>query len=263
MAEEIELDALRPSVRAKAPSVTSIACFRFMCLLRVLLPQSGGCRSSGDRLSRSSRPLGSESVDFEQQAEPEQILPASPRVALALSSPSSSDCVSARPPAELRLRRLQPSLSADWRTTADTSANFFIRFSVKKRKRRAEKPLKRPLVQVLLERAEKWQQQLDSGEVKTRAEIARRVGCAAARVSNIMNLLRLAPKIQQRIRELPLGTSRSVISERRLREMARLPWTEQLGIWAGRGNERQESRKSNRDQLGPKSSEKVFCAKVR
>jgi hypothetical protein len=68
---------------------------------------------------------------------------------------------------------------------------------------------------------------LDSGEVKTRAELARREGCAAARVSNIMNLLRLAPEIQEAIRGLPLGTPRSVMSERGLRELARLPIPEQ------------------------------------
>jgi len=113
------------------------------------------------------------------------------------------------------------------RATADTSANFEIRFSVKKQKKRAEKALKRPHVAVLLERAEKWQAMLDSGVVKTRAEIAQREGCAAARVSNILNLLRLAPEIQERIRELPLGTSRTVMSERGLRELARLPVEEQ------------------------------------
>lgn len=61
--------------------------------------------------------------------------------------------------------------------TADTSVNFFIR-------------LTRPHIAVLLERAETWQAMLDSGEVKTRAELAKRFGCAAGRVSNILNLLR-------------------------------------------------------------------------
>ncbi len=96
---------------------------------------------------------------------------------------------------------------------------------------KAEKSLERPHVQVLLERAEMWQALLDSGELKTRVEIAKRFGVAAGRVSNIMNLLKLAPEIQQTIRELPVGTPRRVMSEHGLRELARLPMGEQLQNW--------------------------------
>lgn len=68
---------------------------------------------------------------------------------------------------------------------------------------KAEKSLARPHVQVLLERAEMWQALLDSGEVKNRVELAKRLGVAAGRVSNIMSLLMLTPEIQRVIRELP------------------------------------------------------------
>ncbi len=123
------------------------------------------------------------------------------------------------------------------RATADTSANFLIRFSVKKRKVRAEKILERPHVQVLLERAEMWQALLDSGEVKTRVDLAKRFGVAAGRVSNILNLLKLAQEIQRVIRELPVGTSRRVVSEHGLRELARMPVGEQRRQWnGGRGS---------------------------
>jgi hypothetical protein len=40
-----------------------------------------------------------------------------------------------------------------------------------------------------LKRAVEWQRQLDSGQVRSRAEIARREGLTRARVTQIMNLL--------------------------------------------------------------------------
>lgn len=62
---------------------------------------------------------------------------------------------------------------------------------------------------------------LDAGEVRNRAELAKRAGCSAGRVSNVLNLLRLPEEVKAKIRELPVGTPRSVMSERGLREMAR------------------------------------------
>ena len=41
-----------------------------------------------------------------------------------------------------------------------------------------------------LKRAVEWQRQLDSGEVRSRAAIARREGLTRARVTQIMNMLR-------------------------------------------------------------------------
>jgi hypothetical protein len=42
----------------------------------------------------------------------------------------------------------------------------------------------------LFEQALEWQRQLESGEVLTRAAIARREGLSRARVTQIMNVLR-------------------------------------------------------------------------
>jgi hypothetical protein len=41
-----------------------------------------------------------------------------------------------------------------------------------------------------LKRAVEWQRQLDSGQVRSRAAIARREGLTRARVTQIMNMLR-------------------------------------------------------------------------
>jgi hypothetical protein len=77
-----------------------------------------------------------------------------------------------------------------------------------------------------------WRQQLDSGAVTTQAEIARRERLSRARVTQIMNLLQLAPAIQRRL----LGRNHTRTTERELRPVVQLrdhakqaEWFERLG----------------------------------
>jgi hypothetical protein len=98
----------------------------------------------------------------------------------------------------------------------------------RERKRRVSRSLERPLVSHLLEKAEEWQGHLDRGEVLNRAELARREGISAMRVSHLLALLKLDPRIREAIKALPPGTPRSVISERKLRPLTRLSWERQL-----------------------------------
>ena len=80
---------------------------------------------------------------------------------------------------------------------------------------------KTPRVAELLQMATEWQRQLDAGEVKTQAAIARREGIARARVTQIMALLRLAPEIQEHVLNMPDAVNRPAISERALRPIVR------------------------------------------
>ncbi len=70
---------------------------------------------------------------------------------------------------------------------------------------------------MLLKKAIEWRRQLDAGEVRNQAEIARREGITRARVTQVTGMLRLAPEIQQRILSIPKMVSRSPISERMIR----------------------------------------------
>lgn len=74
-----------------------------------------------------------------------------------------------------------------------------------------------PRVTELLRKAIEWQQQLDIGEVRNQADIARREGITRARVTQVMALLRLAPEIQEQVLSMPGGIRRPPISERMLR----------------------------------------------
>lgn len=73
-----------------------------------------------------------------------------------------------------------------------------------------------------------------SGEVKDFAEIARLAGITRARMSQIMNLLNLAPEIQEEILFLPKTTQgRDPVVEQDLRRVAAVStWCTQRKEWA-------------------------------
>jgi hypothetical protein len=98
----------------------------------------------------------------------------------------------------------------------------------KERRRRHSKPLERPLVSHLLVKAERWRAEIDSGEVRNLTALARREGLSHVYVGHLLRLVGLHPDIKAAILALPAGTSRRVISERKLRAVARLPWEQQL-----------------------------------
>ncbi len=70
---------------------------------------------------------------------------------------------------------------------------------------------------------------ISSGHLKNQADAALVVGLTRARVTQIMKLLLLAPRIQEAILD-PEGSHS--ISESTLRDIAREPdWTNQLAMW--------------------------------
>ena len=82
-------------------------------------------------------------------------------------------------------------------------------------------------------------QLISEGVVTGQAEIARLGHVSRARVTQIMNLLNLAPDIQESILFLPrVETGRDPITERDLRPIAaELNWRKQRRMWAGLGRE--------------------------
>src|SRR5262249_52926297 len=117
------------------------------------------------------------------------------------------------------------------RPNHDTSENFSIRFRVEARRRKGPpKPLptEPPYIVRLLDQAVQWQRMIDDGEWRTRAELAVRFGVTAARVSQVLALLNLNPRIQTWIRSLPPGTPKRTATERGFRALARLPAGEQV-----------------------------------
>jgi hypothetical protein len=90
-----------------------------------------------------------------------------------------------------------------------------------------------PRVARLLALAHHWQGLLDRGAVRNLAAIARLTGATRARVTQIMDLLLLAPAIQEAILEIARATrGRDLVVERDFRPVAALAsWDEQFGMW--------------------------------
>ena len=70
--------------------------------------------------------------------------------------------------------------------------------------------------------ANRFKELLDTGVVNNRAELARRMGMSRARVTQLLNLLRLPTEIRQEILALPEHVRRQ-LTERRLRGILGLP----------------------------------------
>jgi hypothetical protein len=78
------------------------------------------------------------------------------------------------------------------------------------------------LIKTLLHKAIRWKELLESGKVSDEAEIARYEGYSRARATQIMNLLLLAPEIQNHILSLSLAASRHPVTERSLRPVTQI-----------------------------------------
>ena len=85
----------------------------------------------------------------------------------------------------------------------------------------------------LLALAHKIDGMVRNGELDDMAEAARQLNLTRARVTQITNLLLLAPRIQEAILDLPPVTNgRGPVTERQLRPIAAEPdWNRQLSMW--------------------------------
>lgn len=89
-----------------------------------------------------------------------------------------------------------------------------------------------PRLTRLLALAHRWNNLIEDGAVANYAEIAKLMGLSRARVTQIMDLLYLAPEIQEEILLLCEGRSRRV-PERAIRSITGLPiWKEQCDVWS-------------------------------
>ena len=95
-------------------------------------------------------------------------------------------------------------------------------------------PLRRPArVAQMLALAHRIERQIAAGELADRAEAARQLGLTRARVTQLCDLLLLAPEIQEEILHLESVGGVEPLSARALRPLVKeLRWDEQRGAWA-------------------------------
>ncbi len=89
-----------------------------------------------------------------------------------------------------------------------------------------------PRVTRLMALALKFQEMVGRGEIRDYAEIARLGYITRARATQIMNLLHLAPDIQEHLLFLDGGPASSKLAEHELRAIATaVEWKEQRKLW--------------------------------
>ena len=129
-----------------------------------------------------------------------------------------------------------------------------IHFAVKNRRKTAmpgpapEKPVSRiPRVSKLMALAIRFDELLREGVVATQSELARLAHLTQPRMTQIMNLLHLAPDIQEEILHLPpVDQGDDPVTERDLRPITRMvDWGQQRRAWRGL---RQELSLDSRDK---------------
>lgn len=80
------------------------------------------------------------------------------------------------------------------------------------------------------------QRAIDSGAVADRAAVARKLGLTRARVTQLLDLLLLAPEIQDSVLHAEAVDGAEPFTERTLRPIAlAVSWTEQRETWKGIG----------------------------
>jgi hypothetical protein len=93
-------------------------------------------------------------------------------------------------------------------------------------------PPRIPRIARLMALAIKVQDMVDRGEMRDYAEVARLGHVTRARMTQIMNLLNLAPDIQEQLLFLEEKTASARITERNLRRIAAaVNWKEQRRLW--------------------------------
>jgi len=125
-----------------------------------------------------------------------------------------------------------------------TTVTRQVHFATKSRRKRAvpgpppaPKPPRpegrTPRVAKLMALAVRFDQLLRDGKVADQSELARLVHVTQPRMTQIMNLLHLAPDIQEDVLHLPsVAEGRDPITERHLRPISRFPaWSKQRMSW--------------------------------
>lgn len=104
-----------------------------------------------------------------------------------------------------------------WKVVSGTVVNSLLT-----QPSRHQKIPRMPRVAELLRKALEWQELLNNGSGATQAKIASREGFSRPRVTQIMDLLNLAPDIQKHILSMPETTKKPVVTERALRPIIKL-----------------------------------------
>ena len=112
-----------------------------------------------------------------------------------------------------------------------------VEITIAPKKRRCQRPEapatpRIPRITRLMALAIKFQDMVDRGEVRDYADLARLGYVTRARITQIMNLLNLAPDIQEELLDIDAATKLFSLGESKLREVTvRVSWSDQRRLW--------------------------------
>ena len=96
-----------------------------------------------------------------------------------------------------------------------------------------DSPARIPRISRLMALAIKFQEMIHRGEVRDYADLARLGYVTRARITQIMNLLNLAPDIQEEVLDLAASVDNRAPAERQIRSITKIvPWTTQRRAWS-------------------------------
>ena len=102
----------------------------------------------------------------------------------------------------------------------------------------------------MLALAHRLQAAIAQGEYRDRAELARQLGFTRARVTQILDLLLVAPNIQEQVLHLHAVDGVEPMAERALRDVVRCEgWAEQRATWSKIRPTRQRTALTDSDRL--------------
>ena len=116
-----------------------------------------------------------------------------------------------------------------WLPTVGFGANFatVLFLDRSKHKKLPKQQARSPRLLELLEQAESFQRMLDTGEARSRVNLANAFGLSRPRVTQIMNLLTLHPAVLDAIRRMPLESPKRWVTEKQLRPLVQMSLEEQ------------------------------------
>ena len=123
----------------------------------------------------------------------------------------------------------EPSVTKTFRVRRDRHGQKRLRAGAETQQERI------PRIARLMALAIRFDELIRSGVVADQAELARRGSVSRARITQIMDLMCLAPQIQEELLNLRVDGSMKQITERSLRVIAKNDnWNEQLAVWQHR-----------------------------
>src|SRR3954452_20532263 len=118
------------------------------------------------------------------------------------------------------------------KTNQGSEIEFSLHAGPRRGTRSEMNPGRRPRVTQVLALALSFEHMIATGSARNYRDLAIRSGVSTQRLSQVMQLIWLAPAIQEEILWLPASGTRHPLTERAVRSIAaRWSWSEQLKLW--------------------------------